>query len=304
MCIRDVTIAFARGGAGRPGRRRARGAGRGRRGRTPRSCPRGRSVARGSQRPAGMRGLGIDAVFYDPAAALVVDGTLVAVADEERFTRRKHGKPPAPFATWELPTPRPALPRRGAARARPRARAVRAPPRGARRLGVPGRAVPGLERARPRRARRAGLAPRGAVRGGPAGGARRPGAAPLARAALRAGHRAPRLPAGVRRVRGDGAHRLRRAALARRAAPRDPRHGRRRLPHRGDALGAVRAAAAPGRPLGAGARGPRRERPAAPRGGARCWHGARSECDAVPCRPAPAPRRRLSWRRWSASRTT
>jgi carbamoyltransferase len=50
-----------------------------------------------------MRVLGINAVFHDPAAALVVDGEIVAAAEEERFTRRKHGKPPVPFATWELP---------------------------------------------------------------------------------------------------------------------------------------------------------------------------------------------------------
>ncbi|MBV9094478.1 MAG: carbamoyltransferase [Streptosporangiaceae bacterium] len=47
--------------------------------------------------------LGINAVFHDPAAALVADGEIVAAAEEERFTRRKHGKPPVPFATWELP---------------------------------------------------------------------------------------------------------------------------------------------------------------------------------------------------------
>ncbi|HEY4439834.1 MAG TPA: carbamoyltransferase N-terminal domain-containing protein, partial [Candidatus Elarobacter sp.] len=50
-----------------------------------------------------MRVLGINAVFHDPAAALVVDGTIVAAAEEERFTRRKHGKPCVPFSTWELP---------------------------------------------------------------------------------------------------------------------------------------------------------------------------------------------------------
>ncbi|HYY81868.1 MAG TPA: carbamoyltransferase N-terminal domain-containing protein, partial [Actinomycetes bacterium] len=50
-----------------------------------------------------MRVLGVNAVFHDPAAALVVDGQIVAAAEEERFTRRKHGKPPVPFATWELP---------------------------------------------------------------------------------------------------------------------------------------------------------------------------------------------------------
>ncbi|MCA1844204.1 MAG: carbamoyltransferase, partial [Actinobacteria bacterium] len=49
------------------------------------------------------RVLGINAVFHDPAAALVVDGRVVAAAEEERFTRRKHGKAPVPFATWEVP---------------------------------------------------------------------------------------------------------------------------------------------------------------------------------------------------------
>ncbi|MFP5576933.1 MAG: carbamoyltransferase [Acidimicrobiia bacterium] len=48
--------------------------------------------------------LGVNAVFHDPAAALVVDGTIVAAAEEERFSRRKHGKEPVPFSTWELPT--------------------------------------------------------------------------------------------------------------------------------------------------------------------------------------------------------
>src|SRR3954471_4366055 len=47
--------------------------------------------------------LGINAVFHDPAAALVVDGETVAAAEEERFSRRKHGKPPVAFSTWELP---------------------------------------------------------------------------------------------------------------------------------------------------------------------------------------------------------
>ena len=47
--------------------------------------------------------LGINAVFHDPAAAVVVDGVVLAAAEEERFTRRKHGKEPVPFSTWELP---------------------------------------------------------------------------------------------------------------------------------------------------------------------------------------------------------
>ncbi|MHA4850035.1 carbamoyltransferase family protein [Rhodococcus sp. MSC1_016] len=50
-----------------------------------------------------MRILGINAVFHDSAAALVVDGQIVAAAEEERFSRRKHGKRPVPFSTWELP---------------------------------------------------------------------------------------------------------------------------------------------------------------------------------------------------------
>ena len=47
--------------------------------------------------------LGINAVFHDPAAALVVDGQIVACAEEERFSRRKHGKEAVPFSTWEVP---------------------------------------------------------------------------------------------------------------------------------------------------------------------------------------------------------
>jgi len=47
--------------------------------------------------------LGLNAVFHDPAAALVVDGRIVACAEEERFSRRKHGKTSVPFSTWELP---------------------------------------------------------------------------------------------------------------------------------------------------------------------------------------------------------
>ncbi|UCM91219.1 carbamoyltransferase family protein [Streptomyces marincola] len=50
-----------------------------------------------------MRVLGINALFHDPAAALVIDGRTVAAAEEERFSRRKHGKRPVPFAAWELP---------------------------------------------------------------------------------------------------------------------------------------------------------------------------------------------------------
>jgi carbamoyltransferase len=47
--------------------------------------------------------LGVNAVFHDPAAALVVDGEIVAAGEEERWTRRKHGHANVPFAAWELP---------------------------------------------------------------------------------------------------------------------------------------------------------------------------------------------------------
>jgi carbamoyltransferase len=50
-----------------------------------------------------MRILGLNGVFHDPAAALVMDGEVSAAAEEERFSRRKHGKAPVPFSTWELP---------------------------------------------------------------------------------------------------------------------------------------------------------------------------------------------------------
>ncbi len=47
--------------------------------------------------------LGINAAYHDPAAALVEDGQVIAAAEEERFTKIKHGKRPLPFSTWELP---------------------------------------------------------------------------------------------------------------------------------------------------------------------------------------------------------
>jgi len=50
-----------------------------------------------------MRVLGINALYHDPSAAIVVDGKTVAAAEEERFSRRKHGKRPVPFSAWELP---------------------------------------------------------------------------------------------------------------------------------------------------------------------------------------------------------
>lgn len=50
-----------------------------------------------------MKILGVNAVFHDPAAAVVDDGRVIAAAEEERFSRRKHGKRPYAFSTWELP---------------------------------------------------------------------------------------------------------------------------------------------------------------------------------------------------------
>jgi carbamoyltransferase len=47
--------------------------------------------------------LGVNAAFHDPSAALVAGGRIAAAAEEERFTRRKHGKEPVPFSAWELP---------------------------------------------------------------------------------------------------------------------------------------------------------------------------------------------------------
>ncbi|KQY79815.1 carbamoyltransferase [Pelomonas sp. Root1444] len=51
----------------------------------------------------GLFTLGINASFHDSAAALVCDGQVVAAAEDERFTRIKHGKRPLPFTAWELP---------------------------------------------------------------------------------------------------------------------------------------------------------------------------------------------------------
>ncbi len=47
--------------------------------------------------------LGINAAYHDSAACLVRDGRVIAAAEEERFTRVKHGKRPVPFSAWELP---------------------------------------------------------------------------------------------------------------------------------------------------------------------------------------------------------
>lgn len=50
-----------------------------------------------------MRIIGINAAFHDSAAAIIEDGVVLAAAEEERFTRIKHGKRPIPFSTYELP---------------------------------------------------------------------------------------------------------------------------------------------------------------------------------------------------------
>ncbi len=50
-----------------------------------------------------MRVLNINVAFHDPAAAVAVDGKVVAAAEEKRLSRRKHGKCPVPFPAWDLP---------------------------------------------------------------------------------------------------------------------------------------------------------------------------------------------------------
>jgi len=47
--------------------------------------------------------LGINAAYHDTSACLVHDGRVIAAAEDERFTRIKHGKRPVPFSAWELP---------------------------------------------------------------------------------------------------------------------------------------------------------------------------------------------------------
>lgn len=47
--------------------------------------------------------LGINATFHDCSACIVRDGVVLAAAEEERFTRIKHGKRPLPFTVWQLP---------------------------------------------------------------------------------------------------------------------------------------------------------------------------------------------------------
>jgi carbamoyltransferase len=50
--------------------------------------------------------LGVNAVFHDSAAALALDGEIVFAAEEERFSRRKHGKEPVALVDWDSLAPR------------------------------------------------------------------------------------------------------------------------------------------------------------------------------------------------------
>lgn len=50
-----------------------------------------------------MKILGINAAFHDSSACLLIDGKVVAAAEEERFTRIKHHKRPRPFQSHALP---------------------------------------------------------------------------------------------------------------------------------------------------------------------------------------------------------
>jgi carbamoyltransferase len=52
---------------------------------------------------ARMKMLGLNSVFHESSAALVVDGKVVAAAEEERFTRRKHAKPATVHNAHVLP---------------------------------------------------------------------------------------------------------------------------------------------------------------------------------------------------------
>jgi carbamoyltransferase len=47
--------------------------------------------------------LGINCVYHESSAALVHDGRLLFAAEEERFNRRKHGKPADPDKAHWLP---------------------------------------------------------------------------------------------------------------------------------------------------------------------------------------------------------
>ena len=65
-----------------------------------------RRVHRHSPVPAGAHGvrvLGINAISMTRRRRWSSTGETVAAAEEERFSRRKHGKRPVPFSAWELP---------------------------------------------------------------------------------------------------------------------------------------------------------------------------------------------------------
>jgi carbamoyltransferase len=47
--------------------------------------------------------LGVNCVYHESSAALVRDGRVLAAAEQERFNRRKHGKPHRPDKADELP---------------------------------------------------------------------------------------------------------------------------------------------------------------------------------------------------------
>jgi carbamoyltransferase len=66
-----------------------------------RACSYNWNLTFGKEYP--MYTLGINAAFHDCSACLVADGIVIAAAEEERFTRVKHGKRPVPFTTWQLP---------------------------------------------------------------------------------------------------------------------------------------------------------------------------------------------------------
>ena len=215
-----------------------------------------------------MRVLGVNAIFHDPSAALVVDGEIVAAAEEERFSRRKHGKRPVPFSAWELPELamrwclaeaglRPARPRRRRLLVRPGAVQARGRDGAGRPVGPPAR------HATPSR-RRSSWPPRCPASTRPRSGSCRttsrtpppPALAAPHRGSQRAGARRPRR-AGVapgRPVRRDGrlerAGRAGAAALARpalRVAHRAPGLPALQRRVQGDGAGLVRHAAVPRR---------------------------------------------------------
>ena len=167
----------------------------------------GRDGRSASRRPGSTPG-DLDAVAYsyDPALAMAPsDGDLIA--DEWEGLRTLYAERAPRFLQTALPGPRPGE------------GPLRRPPRRPRRVGLPARA--GMDPCSVlvsdgRGERASHLA--GAVRDGALEVLAAPGAAALARPALRGAHRPPRLPPLQRRVQGHGDGVLREAALARRAA--------------------------------------------------------------------------------------